>query len=172
MSVVLSLVSVPTLWRLLPLFRRIKSEIDSCWLLNNFIWPLDDIDWLALEFKDDSSGDVLRLINGSKSDIKSRSKGAGLEESRLIRAFTTSLLLSLALVLYEGWWTIPSFVSFVILTGGGSNFSYFRNGTENPRSVLFLTKFAVNGLEVEEVNVDDPNLQFTRKLFRLCSGCH
>ena len=51
-------------------------------------------------------------------------------------------------------------VSFVILTGGGSNLSYFRTGPENPKSVLFLTKFAVKGLDVEDVNVDDPNLKW------------
>ena len=52
-----------------------------------------------------------------------------------------------------------SLVSFVILTGGGSNLSYLRTGPENPKSVLFRTKLAVRGLDVEDVNVDEPNLK-------------
>ena len=52
-----------------------------------------------------------------------------------------------------------SFVSFVILTGGGSSLSYFSLGPEIPKSVLFLLKVLVKGLDVEDVNVDDPNLK-------------
>ena len=54
------------------------------------------------------------------------------------------------------------FVSFVIFTGGGSNLSYFKTGPEKPKSVLFRTKLAVKGRDVDDVNVDDPNLKFKR----------
>ena len=111
-------------------------------------------------FEDDSRGDVFRLRISSRSDIKSKSNGAGFAVSRLIRVFLISVLFTFVLLMYEDGYTLPSSpASFVIFTGGGSNLSYLRTGPENPKSVLFRTKLAVKGLDVEDVNVDEPNLK-------------
>ena len=67
-----------------------------------FRCPLVDTSWPVLCFDEDSSGDVFRLRMSSRSDIRSKSKGVGFAESRLIRVFLISLLLMFVLLLYEG----------------------------------------------------------------------